>query len=158
MARAQEGERRKIAQELHDSTVQHLVAASLILMNLRSATALPHEQQPLWNEVEASLQEAMKELRTFSYLMHPPVLRAQRLRSSLGQYIDGFASRSGIDINSGQIPRSINFHLLCSGRYFVSFRKPWPMSIAMRQHRRSPFSFDGLAIGCTWSSLTMAAA
>ena len=48
--------------------------------------------------VEASLQEAMKELRTFSYLMHPPVLRAQRLRSSLGQYIDGFASRSGLDI------------------------------------------------------------
>ena len=100
LARAQEGERRKIAQELHDSTVQHLVAASLILMNLRSATALQREQQTLWNDLEASLQEAMKELRTFSYLMHPPVLRARRLRSSLEQYIDGFASRSGLDIRA----------------------------------------------------------
>jgi two-component system NarL family sensor kinase len=45
LARAQEGERRKIAQELHDSTVQHLVAASLVLMNLRSATAL-HREEP----------------------------------------------------------------------------------------------------------------
>ena len=99
LARAQEGERRKIAQELHDSTVQHLVAADLTLMNLRSATALQREQQPLWDTVEASLQEAMKELRTFSYLMHPPVLRAQRLRLSLGRYIEGFASRSGLDIS-----------------------------------------------------------
>ena len=98
LARAQEGERRKIAQELHDSTVQHLVAADLTLMNLKPASALQREQQTLWNDVEASLQEAMKELRTFSYLMHPPVLRAQRLRLSLGRYIEGFASRSGLDI------------------------------------------------------------
>jgi signal transduction histidine kinase len=105
LIRAQEGERRKIAQELHDSTVQHLVATSLILMNLRSATALQREQQTLWNEVETSLQEAMKELRTFSYLMHPPVLRAQRLRFSLGQYIEGFASRSGLDIKLRSNPQ-----------------------------------------------------
>jgi PAS domain S-box-containing protein len=105
LARAQERERRKIAQELHDSTVQHLVAADLTLMNLRSATALQREQQPLWDTVEASLREAMKELRTFSYLMHPPVLRAQRLRSSLGQYIDGFASRTGLDIRLRPSPQ-----------------------------------------------------
>jgi PAS domain S-box-containing protein len=98
LQRAHEGERRKIAQELHDSTVQHLVAADLTLMNLKPASALQREQQTLWNDVEASLQEAMKELRTFSYLMHPPVLRAQRLRLSLGRYIEGFASRSGLDI------------------------------------------------------------
>jgi PAS domain S-box-containing protein len=98
LARAQESERRRIAQELHDSTVQHLVASSLISMKLRSATAFYREQQTLWNDLEASLQEAMKELRTFSYLMHPPVLRTQRLRLSLGQYIEGFATRSGLDI------------------------------------------------------------
>ena len=38
----------------------------------------------------------MKELRTFSYLMHPPALRGPHLRHSLQQYIDGFADRSGI--------------------------------------------------------------
>jgi signal transduction histidine kinase len=39
----------------------------------------------------------MKELRTFSYLLHPPALRGPHLLHSLQQYIDGFADRSGID-------------------------------------------------------------
>jgi PAS domain S-box-containing protein len=90
----QEEERRSIAQELHDSTVQHLVAADLAL-----ATLLPHlgrKDQKSWNDVEDSLAEAMNELRTFSYLMHPPTLRKQGLHHSLQHYIDGFADRSRI--------------------------------------------------------------
>ena len=90
----QEEERRSIAQELHDSTVQHLVAADLAL-----ATLLPHlgrKGQKPWTDVEDSLAEAMNELRTFSYLMHPPTLRTQGLHHSLQQYIDGFADRSRI--------------------------------------------------------------
>jgi PAS domain S-box-containing protein len=90
----QEEERRSIAQELHDSTVQHLVAADLGL-----ATLLPHvarKGRKAWNDVEDSLAEAMNELRTFSYLMHPPTLRKQGLHHSLRQYIDGFADRSRI--------------------------------------------------------------
>jgi signal transduction histidine kinase len=90
----QEEERRSIAQELHDSTVQHLVAADLAL-----ATLLPHlgrKGQKSWNDVEDSLAEAMNELRTFSYLMHPPTLRTQGLHHSLQHYIDGFADRSRI--------------------------------------------------------------
>jgi signal transduction histidine kinase len=90
----QEEERRSIAQELHDSTVQHLVAADLAL-----ATLLPHlgrKGQKSWNDVEESLAEAMNELRTFSYLMHPPTLRTQGLHHGLQHYIDGFADRSRI--------------------------------------------------------------
>jgi signal transduction histidine kinase len=90
----QEEERRSIAQELHDSTVQHLVAADLAL-----ATLVPHlgrKGQKSWNDVEDSLVEAMNELRTFSYLMHPPTLRTRGLHHSLQHYIDGFADRSRI--------------------------------------------------------------
>ena len=90
----QEEERRSIAQELHDSTVQHLVAADLAL-----ATLLPHlasTGQKAWNDVEDSLAEAMNELRTFSFLMHPPTLRKQGLHYSLQQYVDGFSDRSRI--------------------------------------------------------------
>jgi signal transduction histidine kinase len=75
----QEDERRSISQELHDSTVQHLVAASLTLMNLRPATPAPGETQKLWDDLEMSLGEAMGELRSFSFLMHPPVLRVRGL-------------------------------------------------------------------------------
>jgi PAS domain S-box-containing protein len=98
MATIQEEERKNIARELHDSTAQHLVAASLTLMSLRPRTPVESRQHRLWNEVEASIDEAAKELRTFSYLMDPPALQAQGLRATLQQYMDGFASRSGIKV------------------------------------------------------------
>jgi PAS domain S-box-containing protein len=101
----QEEERKNIARELHDSTAQHLVAASLTLMSLKPKPPLTDKQQRLWNEVEASIDEAAKELRTFSYLMDPPALRARGLRPTLQQYVDGFASRSGISVGLRSNPR-----------------------------------------------------
>jgi PAS domain S-box-containing protein len=98
LATIQEEERKNIARELHDSTAQHLVAASLTLMSLRPGTGLTAKQRKLWDELEASIDEAAKELRTFSYLMDPPALRAQGLRATLLQYVDGFWSRSGINV------------------------------------------------------------
>ena len=94
----QEEERRNIAQELHDSTVQHLVAANLALMNIRPQAPLDSGKQKSWNDLENSLSEAMKELRTFSYLMHPPALRTRGLHRSLREYVEGFSDRSGLDI------------------------------------------------------------
>jgi PAS domain S-box-containing protein len=90
----QEEERRSIAQELHDSTVQHLVAASLSLMPVSQ-----HRDRNLQTAAiaaETSLQEAIRELRTFSYLMHPPILHQQNLYTTLVTYIGDFAERSGL--------------------------------------------------------------
>ena len=94
----QEEERRRISQELHDSTVQHLVAASLNLMSLRAKSGKSSEDECRWNEVEASMEEALRELRTFSYLMHPPALRASGLIGVVRQYVNGFATRAKLDI------------------------------------------------------------
>jgi PAS domain S-box-containing protein len=101
----QEEERQRIAQELHDSTVQHLVAANLNLMSLRSKAVSGSEEAELWDEVEASMQEALKELRTFSYLVHPPTLQADGLRSTIRQYIDGYANRSGLAVKLRASPK-----------------------------------------------------
>ena len=101
----QEEERQRIAQELHDSTAQHLVAANLNLMSLRSKAGPGSEEAELWDEVEASMQEALKELRTFSYLMHPPTLHADGLRSTIRQYIDGYANRSGLTVEFRSSPK-----------------------------------------------------
>jgi len=92
----QEEERRSIAQELHDSTVQHLVAANLLLTPLKAQN--PIADQSLWNDLEGALGEAMKELRTFSYLMHPPTLQVHGLRTSLQRYVNGLIERSGLTI------------------------------------------------------------
>jgi signal transduction histidine kinase len=91
----QEEERRNIAQELHDSTVQHLVAANLNLMRLKPE-ALSKKDCKNWHDIERSLGDAMRELRTFSYLLAPPTLPTRGLRHSLQSYIDGFGARSGI--------------------------------------------------------------
>ena len=101
----QEEERQRIAQELHDSTAQHLVAANLNLMNLRSKAGSGSDEAELWDEVEASMEEALKELRTFSYLMHPPTLHADGLRSTIRQYIEGYANRSGLSVKLRSSPK-----------------------------------------------------
>jgi PAS domain S-box-containing protein len=92
----QEEERKRIAQELHDSTAQHLVAASLTLLSLRHKARPEDEKQ--WDDVQTSMDEALKELRTFSYLLYPPALRTTGLSSTLRDYLDGFACRSGLEI------------------------------------------------------------
>src|SRR6478736_3437805 len=90
----QEEERQRIAQELHDSTAQHLVAANLNLMSLRAKAGLGSDEADCWNEVETFMAEALKELRTFCYLMHPLGLDTTGLCSTLRRYIDGYADRS----------------------------------------------------------------
>jgi len=102
----QEEERQKIAQELHDSTAQHLVAASLNMMNLRSRAGRGLDAQELWDEVEGSINEALKELRTISYLMHPPVLQAAGLDATIRQYIDGYADRSQLAVKFRSNPKA----------------------------------------------------
>jgi PAS domain S-box-containing protein len=105
LATLQDEERQRIAQELHDSTVQHLVAANLNLMSLRSKAGSGCDEVGLWDAVETSMQEAMKELRTFSYLVHPPVLAADGLRSTIRQYVKGYADRSGLSVKFRSSPK-----------------------------------------------------
>jgi PAS domain S-box-containing protein len=101
----QEEERQRIARELHDSTAQHLVAANLNLMTLKSRCGSEDDRVELCHEIEASMAEALKELRTFSYLMHPLGLDGDGLRSTTRRYIDGYAGRSGLCIRFRSNPK-----------------------------------------------------
>jgi PAS domain S-box-containing protein len=101
----QEEERMRITQELHDSTVQHLVAANLNLMRLRPRSGLVGDALQCWDETESCLQEAMRELRTFSYLTHPPALQADGLCSALRQYVEGYHRRSGLEVRTRLNPK-----------------------------------------------------
>jgi len=101
----QEEERQRIAQELHDTTAQHLVAASLNLMGLRPTAGLSDEATKRWDETEVCLQKAMKEIRTFGYLMHPPALQADGLTSTIQEYVEGFKNHSKLDVRIRLNPR-----------------------------------------------------
>jgi len=93
----QDEERQRIAQELHDSTVQHIAAAGLNLMALK-ATNGRKEPAKMFENIEGSLQEASRELRTFTYLLHPPSLAIDGLTATLHRYIDGFRRRTGLKV------------------------------------------------------------
>lgn len=94
----QEEERERIAQALHDSTAQHLIAVGLNLMRLKGRGAVESDVADLFKDMEASLQEASKELRTLTYLLHPPHLAERGLLAALQQYVEGFRKRTGLTV------------------------------------------------------------
>jgi signal transduction histidine kinase len=94
----QDEERQEIAQELHDSTAQHLAALGLNLMSVQGRVAEDPKASELCEEMERSLGEATRELRTFTYLLHPPRLQKDGLRRSVHRYVEGFARRTGLKI------------------------------------------------------------
>jgi PAS domain S-box-containing protein len=93
----QDQERRHIARELHDTTGQNLSALGLNLALLRQL--LPNlEARPAkaLSESLALVEQCSQEIRTLSYLLHPPTLDEVGLSSALRWYVDGFIKRSGI--------------------------------------------------------------
>lgn len=100
----QDDERRRIAEELHDSTAQHLTAASLNLANLE--LKVPAKTRGLVAEILQSVREATTEIRTFAYLLHPPQLDEGGLCSVLRQYVPGFERRTGVRTSLRLTPRA----------------------------------------------------
>jgi len=95
----QDDERRRIARDLHDSTGQTLTALKMTAAALSEAMAAPEDSiAPLIQELNDLADLAIKEIRTTSYLLHPPLLDETGFVSAAGWYIDGFRARSGIAV------------------------------------------------------------
>ena len=98
-------ERRRIAQDLHDSTGQHIVAAQLALARIQMESApggaAGAEAKALrrgLRDVMASLKEAEREIRVLAYLLHPPAIRDRGFTAALHGFASGFARRAGIEL------------------------------------------------------------
>jgi len=94
LASLQDDERRRIAQELHDSTAQHLVGAKLNLVYLRKHVA--EDIREIVDDAYRSLSEATAEIRTFTYLLHASQLDEEGICAMLRRYVPGFERRTGI--------------------------------------------------------------
>jgi signal transduction histidine kinase len=92
-------ERRRLARELHDSIGQLLAALQLNIALLQAnAKPLPADAAKRLEECNALADQAIREVRTISYLLHPPMLDEAGLALALQWYVDGFVKRSRIDI------------------------------------------------------------
>jgi signal transduction histidine kinase len=93
----QDDERRRIARELHDSLGQELSAAKMMadkIISLNRSTESTKEAIEISNLIDHAIQQ----VRSISYLLHPPLLDEIGLQSALQFYLEGFTKRSGIAV------------------------------------------------------------
>jgi len=97
LLKAQDEERRRIARELHDGVGQLLAAMNMNLSTLLSkASKLGPDAAKAVEENRNLVDQALRDIRTMSYLLHPPLLDEIGLASALQWYLGGFAERSKI--------------------------------------------------------------
>ena len=96
----QDEERRRIGRELHESTAQTLACIGMNLGIVHGAAEqlLPSASRAL-AESTRLVDQCVREIRTLSYVMHPPLLDDIGLVPALRWYAEGFASHSGVAVD-----------------------------------------------------------
>lgn len=93
----QDDERRRIAREIHDGLGQELAAAKMILDGVLGKDPSAHVRQTAADSSQL-VDRAIKQVRTISHLLHPPLLDEVGLASALRWYLEGLSERSGIEM------------------------------------------------------------
>jgi PAS domain S-box-containing protein len=140
----QDEERRRLGKELHDTTAQNV---AMMIMDLavisQNAEALAPKARMALSECVSLAQQSLRELRTLSYQLHPPMLDELGLLPALRIYVEGFSKRSGMQVQTElpniqlQLPRELEtavFHVVQEG-----------LTNAQR-HSASPWAKIGLSV------------
>ncbi len=100
LLRSQDEERRRFARELHDSAGQTLAILSVNLAKLMErAQGVAPDLASEGVKIQGLVQQLQREIRTTSYLLHPPLLDEAGLSSALTWYVEGLVERSGLALN-----------------------------------------------------------
>ena len=100
LLKVQDDERRKLARDLHDSTGQTLTALKISAALLQESCKEAPAALAIVSEVVQLADQAIDEIRTMSYLLHPPLLDEVGFACAAEWYIEGFAKRSGINVRA----------------------------------------------------------
>lgn len=121
LLKSQDEERRRIAEELHDVTAQGI---GVILLNLaflkKAAPQIDPRGKDKLDECVALGEQALREIRTLSYVLHPPLLDQAGLVTALQWYAKGFTERSGIRVDFAEA--RIDGHRMPSDVEYSLFR------------------------------------
>ncbi len=96
MIKLRDEERRRIARELHDGLGQELAVAKMTIAGIQDADDLSAAKQKA-AELDSNIDSVIKQVRSMSHLLHPPLLDEVGLYSALQTYAEGLTSRSGIN-------------------------------------------------------------
>lgn len=118
LLRTQDEERRRIARELHDVTAQSIGLIMLNLAQVQNATSLDARLREKLDESLAFGEQALKDIRTLSYILHPPLLDQAGLITALKWYVKGFHERCGVTVEftetsteSNRMPPEVEYAL-----------------------------------------------
>jgi signal transduction histidine kinase len=100
----QDEERRRIARELHDGLGQDLTFVKIMLQGFFREEHSAESKGQAIADVIKLIDGALQQIRSVSYLLHPPLLDEIGLRSALGWYLDGLSKRGDIEITMGIEP------------------------------------------------------
>jgi len=92
---------------------------TVLKMNLASMNRFGQgpARPELLSECLHTVEECLKETRTISYLLHPPLLDEAGFESAVRWYVDGFAQRAGVQAQlkfpekMERLPRSVELAL-----------------------------------------------
>ena len=94
----QDEQKRTMARELHDVVGQTLTALLAKLAAIERGQSFDAESRKTLHQCLALASEVLSDIRTFSYLLHPPLLDEEGVRAAFDLYVAGFAERSGIEV------------------------------------------------------------
>jgi len=147
----QDEERRSIARELHDSAGQFLAGIQMNLSAMLSQISeLPASEKFRASESLAMADQCQSEIRTTSYLLHPPLLDEVGLPGALSWYVDGFSERSGIRVDR-EIPETLG--RLPSETETALFRVIQQSLVNIHRHSNSKVA--GIVIDLTADQVTL---
>jgi two-component system NarL family sensor kinase len=99
LLKLQDEERRRIARDLHDTTGQKIAVLSMTLDRLaKLVDTRKADIKDALTESRDVVGKIGEEIRTLSYLLHPPLLDECGLASEVLWYAEGFKKRSGIHL------------------------------------------------------------
>jgi two-component system NarL family sensor kinase len=98
LLKVQDEERRKLSRDLHDSAGQTLAALRISISLLQEQCKEEPSKMALFSDAAQLADRAIEEIRTMSYLLHPPLLDEIGFACAAEWFIEGFAKRSGLKV------------------------------------------------------------
>jgi PAS domain S-box-containing protein len=117
LLKMQDEERRRLGRELHDTVGQYLSAAKMSLDGLVSEEQFDEHQTKSLADSVRMIERCIREVRTLSYLLYPPMLEETGLSAAIRWHLEGFSKRSTIQTTYeipgelGRLPQDVELAL-----------------------------------------------